>query len=121
MLQPTFLPGLTITADYFDITIDDAIITVPAADGVRSLLHHGRRIFRLRSAPVFVGTRDCDGAFTRDNPPQFGVANVARLETSGIDLQVNYGIDLPFSAHGQRRVRPEPSFLGTWTESNRGT
>ncbi|MGB3797539.1 MAG: TonB-dependent receptor, partial [Alteraurantiacibacter sp.] len=97
VLQPSFVPGLTVTADYFNITIDDAIITISPQTAIELCFLQVQDLSAPQCAG-FVGTRDANGAFTRDNPPQFGVANVARIETSGIDLQVNYGIDLPFSA-----------------------
>ncbi|MEE4538280.1 MAG: TonB-dependent receptor, partial [Erythrobacter sp.] len=34
VLEPRFLPGLTVTADYFDITIEDAIITLAFQDSL---------------------------------------------------------------------------------------
>ncbi|RIV89049.1 TonB-dependent receptor plug domain-containing protein [Aurantiacibacter zhengii] len=117
VLQPTFVPGLTITADYFDITIDDAIITVPPQTAIDLCFTEVQDFTDPRCAG-FVNTRDANGAFTRDNPPQFGVANVARLETSGIDLQISYGMDLGFSLLGNGGSDLNFSFLGTWTESN---
>ncbi|WP_338244467.1 TonB-dependent receptor domain-containing protein [Aurantiacibacter hainanensis] len=117
VLQPTFIPGLTITADYFDITIDDAIITISAQTALELCFLTVQDL----SAPQcsgFVGTRDSNGAFTRANPPRLGGANVASIETSGIDLQVSYGLDLPFSVLGNGASDLNLSFLGTWTESN---
>ncbi|MGB3165442.1 MAG: TonB-dependent receptor [Alteraurantiacibacter sp.] len=117
VIQPTFIPGLTITADYFDITIDDAIITVPPQTAIDLCFEQVQDFGDPRCAG-FINTRDANGAFTRDNPPQFGVANVARLETSGIDLQIAYGLDLGFSLLGNGASDLNLSFLGTWTESN---
>lgn len=117
VVQPTAVPGLTITADYFNITIDDAIITVAPQTAIELCFLTVQDLSAPQCAG-FVGTRDANGAFTRDNPPQFGVANVASRETSGIDLQVNYGIDLPFSVLGNGASDLNLSFLGTWTESN---
>ncbi|WP_340587942.1 TonB-dependent receptor plug domain-containing protein [Erythrobacter alti] len=116
-LQPTAVPGLTITADYFNITIDDAIITI----GLQTALDLCYNTIQNLSAPQcagFVNTRDASGGFNRTTAPRLGGANVARLETSGIDLQINYGMDLGFSAFGNGSSDLNLSLLGTWTESN---
>lgn len=117
VLQPSFVPGLTITADYFDISIDDAIITISAQTALE-LCFLTVQDLNAPQCAGFVGTRDSNGAFTRANPPRLGGANVASIETSGIDLQINYGMDLPFSLLGNGVSDLNLSFLGTWTESN---
>lgn len=117
VLQPSAIPGLTITADYFDIQIDDAIVTI----SLQTALELCFLTIQDLDAPQcagFVNTRDSNGAFTRANPPQLGGANVASLGTSGIDLQVSYDMDLPFSLFGNGASDLNLSFLGTWTESN---
>ncbi len=57
VLQPTFIPGLTITADYFDITIDDAIITVPPQTAF-DLCFITVQDLNAPQCAGFVGTRD---------------------------------------------------------------
>lgn len=84
VLRPRFLPGLTLSADWYDIKIKDAINTPEAND-----------IFK-----------NCVDAATLDNPfcelftrsPTTGfidsfrvtAQNVARFATSGLDLALNY-------------------------------
>ena len=87
------------TIDYFDISIDDAIITI----GLQTALDLCFNTVQDLTAPQcanFVGTRDASSGFSRDNAPLLGGANVAQLSTSGIDAQFNYGMDLGFSLLG---------------------
>ena len=117
VLQPSFVPGLTITADYFDIEIEDAIDTIGLQTAFDICFEQVQNLAAPQCAG-FVGIRDASGAFTRVNPPLQGGANIASLGVSGIDLEVNYGLDLPFSVFtdtGEQRL--DLSFLGTWNES----
>jgi outer membrane receptor protein involved in Fe transport len=116
VLQPSFLPGLTITADYFDITVDDAIVTISLQQALDLCFNQAQDLNDPRCL-TFVGTRDNQGAFGRDNPPVLGGANIAEFSTSGVDLQINYGTDLPFSLISDGDARFDIQFLGTWTES----
>ncbi|MCK0129093.1 TonB-dependent receptor [Erythrobacter sp. F6033] len=117
VLQPSFIPGLTITADYFDIVVEDAITTISLEQALDLCYNQAQDLSDPRCA-TFVGTRDAQGAFSRDNPPVLGGANIAEFSTSGIDLQVNYGTSVPFSITGDGDSRFDVLFLGTWTESN---
>ncbi|MBY6217052.1 TonB-dependent receptor domain-containing protein [Qipengyuania aquimaris] len=117
VLEPSFIPGLTITADYFDITIDNAITTISLQQALDLCYNQAQDLSDPRCLN-FVGTRDAQGAFGRVNPPVLGGANIAEFSTSGVDLQVNYGTDVGFSLFGEADSRMAVQFLGTWTESN---
>ncbi len=117
VLQPSFIPGLTVTADYFNIEIEDAITTISLQTAFDICFEQVQNLASPQCAG-FVGIRDANGAFTRVNPPLQGGANIAGFGVSGIDLEVNYGLDLPFSVFtdtGEQRL--DLSFLGTWNES----
>ena len=119
VLQPSFVPGLTVTADYFNIKIEDAITTI-ALQTALDLCFDGSstNVSSVNCAP-FVGTRDATGAFDRNDAPRLGGANIAELGVSGIDLEVGYSTMLPFSLitdNGEQDLNL--SFLGTWTESS---
>lgn len=120
VLQPTFIPGLTITADYFDISIEDAISTISLQTAFDICFGaNGSQNLASPQCATFGGLRDADGAFTRVNPPLQGGANIAEIGVSGIDLEFSYGTSIPFSLltdTGEQRVNL--SFLGTWTESS---
>ncbi|WP_373488026.1 TonB-dependent receptor domain-containing protein [Blastomonas sp.] len=88
VLQPRFLPGLTMSADYYSIKIEDAIAAVTAQDIVNTC-------YDLSTFP----NQFCD-LFDRNGPTgptAFGLnflrqtqLNFGRIETSGIDATLNY-------------------------------
>lgn len=89
VLQPRFVPGLTISADYYDITIKNAIAAVSAQDIVdscydsTSLDNQYCALFtrnRNATSPTFLGLN-----FLRQTQLNYG-----RLETSGIDASIAY-------------------------------
>lgn len=88
VLQPRFLPGLTVSADYYSIKIEDAIAAVTAQDIVNTC-------YDLSTFPnQFCGLFDRNGP---TGPTAFGFnflrqtqLNFGRIETSGIDATVNY-------------------------------
>lgn len=108
VLQPRFIPGLTISADYYSIEIEDAIQAVTAQDIVDTCY----------DLPTF--PNDFCGLFTRNrtagSPTFLGLnflqqtqINFAKLETRGIDFQVNYGFTL-----GENNFNLNVG--GNWTE-----
>ena len=120
ILQPRFVPGLSITVDYFNIKIKDAIATFGGGlNNALRLCYNQVQDINDPLCQTFAGFRDpTTGAITVDNPPLFLQANAANLTTSGIDLGVSYATQIPFSLFtdtGEQRL--QLSFLGTWTES----
>ncbi|MGB3807729.1 MAG: TonB-dependent receptor [Erythrobacter sp.] len=119
VLRPTFIPGLTVTADYFNVEIEEAISTFGGGlNNVLNLCYNRVQDINDPLCQVIVGSRDSStGAITTDNPPSLIAANAAVLETSGVDLEVNYSLTIPFSLltdTGEQGLNL--SFLGTWTE-----
>ncbi len=95
-LQPRFIPGLTITADWYDIRIRDAINT-PSPTQLAQLCVDQPTINNQFCANVFRSTTT--GYVLGDgNDPQrrigfnVGPANVAAFRTSGADFAVNYTV-----------------------------
>jgi outer membrane receptor protein involved in Fe transport len=91
--QPSFLEGFSLTADYWEIVIEDAIQSVSSQDIVDGC---------YRGASL---NQNFCGNFTRNtdsNSPQFGGfnflrtsdINFAKLETSGYDLAASYTFDV---------------------------
>ncbi|MXO89480.1 TonB-dependent receptor domain-containing protein [Pontixanthobacter aquaemixtae] len=126
VLEPQFVPGLVITADYFNISIDDSISVF--GGGLNNALdlcfNQVQDINDPICAPFAPGTgaRSPGGAITTANNPLILAANIANQEVSGIDLQVNYGTTIPFSLltdSGEQQLNL--SFLGTWTEKSNFT
>jgi len=116
VLQPTAIPGFTLTADYFNITVDDAITTISLQQALDICFNDVQDLSAVQ-CETFLGTRDAQGAFSRANPPALGGANIASLEVSGIDLQLAYGMDLGFSLLGNGASDLNLSLLATWTET----
>lgn len=93
VFQPSFLPGFNLTADYWQIEIDDAIESVTAQDIVDGC-YQGAAL-----NPTFCGsfTRNTDPAsaqFGGFNFLRSGDVNFAKLETSGIDISASYTFDI---------------------------
>lgn len=92
VLQPRFLPGLTISADYYSIEIEDAIAAVTAQDIVNTC-------YDLSTFPnQFCALFDRNGP---TGPTAFGFnflrqtqLNFGRIETSGIDAAINYQFNI---------------------------
>jgi iron complex outermembrane recepter protein len=108
VLQPRFLPGLTITGDYYNIRIDDAISAVAAQDIVDSCYNASSlendycALFtrnRDPNSPTFLGLN-----FLRQTQLNFG-----RIETAGVDMSVAYQFDIGQHRFGLRGT-------GTWVE-----
>ncbi|MGX6648118.1 TonB-dependent receptor domain-containing protein [Maricaulaceae bacterium MS644] len=88
IIQPRFLPDLSITVDYWDITIEDAISAVGAADILNGCLDSANYP-ALDFCSFF--TRRGDGGL---NSLESGQINFASLEASGVDFAVNYSYDV---------------------------
>ena len=108
VVQPRFIRGLTLSADYYSIIIDDAIAAVSAQDIVNACYdlptfpNDFCRLFtrnRNATSPTFLGFN-----FLRQSQ-----INFAQLDTRGIDAQVNYAFSL-----GQNNFNLSVS--GNWTE-----
>lgn len=116
VVRPSFVPGLSITADYFDISVDDYIAALGGGtQGVLNLCYYSiqdvnsdycKAIARDRSSGQIGG--------------QFLVtalnANISTLKTSGVDLQVDYTARLGKGLLSDN-ARLSLAFLGTWTKA----
>ncbi|MEE4155573.1 MAG: TonB-dependent receptor [Erythrobacter sp.] len=122
VFQPDFVPGLSLTVDYYNITLSDAI-TTPTADDV--FIACFGPDFRTNPSVNAGSTTDPACTGIRRNPATgnlFGavdttpglpqvVSNLGRIETDGIDVNINYSTDIGF---GMLNL----NFLGNWTNSN---
>lgn len=110
VLTPSAIPNLSITIDYFDITVDDLINDgIPAQVTLTSCLNTGD--------PTFCSliTRSPAGSLAAGGPG-FGFQstnlNIAELETSGVDVQVGYNFDTDF---GSFDVNYAATFLDSYS------
>jgi outer membrane receptor protein involved in Fe transport len=92
VITPQAVPGLTISVDYFDITVDDAIEAgIPAQVTLDGCLETGNDRFCdliIRSPRGSLASGGPGFGFISTN------LNIAELTTSGIDVQANYSFDL---------------------------
>ena len=89
VLTPEFVPGLTVTADWYNITLDDAISQFGGSV---------QGVFDLCAQSNDINSDFCQAIPRRSDGNAQGVLslneNVSFFETSGLDLQVNYLFDL---------------------------
>ncbi len=102
VLSPRFAPGLVLSADYYNITIKDAIAAVEAQDILDSC--YDSITFPNQYCKLFERRGDGGLSFLRQTQLNFG-----RIETAGIDASISYA----------RQVGPVDLGLrlnGTWVE-----
>ncbi len=124
VIRPTFIPRLSVTVDYFNIKIGNAIAT--AGGGAANILNLCYNTFQdptngfCQLITRNTDTGAIDGSLNADGSQAVifaGVANLSSLETSGIDVGVNYNVPLGFGLLGAES-RLSFSFLGTYTKNN---
>jgi iron complex outermembrane recepter protein len=90
VFTPRFAPGLSVSVDYFDIQVTDLISTFGAANTMNACYTFGddaacSRISRNAQGQLWIGT---------GNVSDLNI-NIGSLETSGVDLNLNYtGLDI---------------------------
>ena len=114
VIQPRFLPRLNITVDYFNIKIEDTISVLSTSTTFDLCYNVTQDITSIYCQAI---NRNAGGIISGE---QFSVsalsANIASLEASGIDFQVDYSQPLGFSAWGEGESRLSFFVLGTWTD-----
>lgn len=120
VIQPSFIPRLNITVDYFNIEVENYISTF--GGGLNNTLNLCYNVLQdVQSVYCQAVVRDpSNGQIGGEFAPFIGNANVASLATSGIDLQVDYNVPLAFGLNGADS-KLNFFFLGTWTEKNEFT
>ena len=99
VVQPRYIEGLTFSIDYYDISIADAIGTIPAQTSLTQCLNTGEPLFCDNVV------RDIDGSLFSTPVPPAGSAfqfagvqatnvNVANISTRGLDINASYSFDL---------------------------
>jgi outer membrane receptor protein involved in Fe transport len=117
VLRPSFIPNLSITADYFNIKIEDTISTLGGGlNNTLDLCYNTVQDINSVYCQALVGTRNALGQFDGTNPPAILNANVGTLRTEGVDVQVDYSQPLGFSLVGNESSKLNFYFLGTYTD-----
>ena len=121
VLQPSFVPNLSITVDYYDIKIEKAISV--AGGGVNNILNLCYNVIQdANSALCGLINRDSQGIIS--GPPavvQATNANLASLTTKGVDFRVDYSVPLNFGLVNRGESRLAFFFLGTYSWENNFT
>ncbi|MFN3958381.1 MAG: TonB-dependent receptor domain-containing protein [Parvularculaceae bacterium] len=89
VFQPSWVEGLTVQVDWYNIKIEDAIATV----SLQTILDSCHRLNSASACAIIV--RDpSTGEIASPFLPNLGASNIARLQEKGIDFQVNYNFDI---------------------------
>ena len=120
ILTPDFAPRLRISLDYFDITVKDAI--APFAGGVNNILDLCFVQIQDINSPACqaVGRNPANGVIQSPFLVNAANANIGRIKTSGLDLQVNYSLDADWGLFGNSSVF-DFSVNGTWVNTFKQT
>ena len=118
VVRPRFVPRLSITVDYYDIEIANAV--APTAGGVNNIL--SLCYFTLQDAghPIcqLIDRNPLTGEIVAPNVVDARFSNLGGLATSGVDLQLDYSQPLDFSLMGNGDSRLSFFLLGTWTRES---
>lgn len=119
VIRPRFIPRLNITVDYFDIKVDETIGTrLGGMNTALSICFNTVRNLADPACSLFAGQRNpTTGAFgltAGGGNVSFVQDNVGKLETSGIDVQVDYTLPL---FNGELGL----FYLGTFLDKFRNT
>ncbi len=121
VITPSFLPGLSLSVDYFRIKVDNAIGTTPRDVSIGQCLETSDAAFCnnvVRSAAT--------GRLVTINSQ---LANIANLKTSGIDVALQYNTPLGFVENDKLTMNvyytylidlEQRAFVGAPLDNNRG-
>ncbi len=119
VLRPSFLPGLSMTADYFNIKVENTVSSLGGGlANTLDLCYNTIQDISSVYCQAFVGTRNALGQFDGTVLPLIGNANVSTLKAEGVDVQVDYQTRFPLSMMGRDDSRLVFFFLGTYTRKN---
>jgi iron complex outermembrane receptor protein len=108
VVSPEATPGLTVSIDYWDIDIADAIAAVSAQDIVDNCYGSGN--FPNQFCDLFSRNRDpLSPQFNGFNFLRQTEVNFGKIEASGVDFSANYAFDV-----GNNAINVGVS--GTWTD-----
>lgn len=116
VFRPSFIPGLAVTVDGYDIKIKNVISTF--GGGVNGILNLCYNVIQSATSPYCQAvSRNSQGVISGDNFVVTALnANIAKLHTRGVDFQVDYSRSLGLSLLGQGSSKVNFFFLGTYTD-----
>ncbi|MBS0502283.1 MAG: TonB-dependent receptor [Proteobacteria bacterium] len=124
VLQPDFIPGFSMSVDYYKIKLTGAITTPTTGDIINACFGSPDAAGNYSPAAGAENTTACTsirrnpqtgglGGDPAITPGLFGaLTNLGKIKTDGLDLTMNYNTDLGFA-------KLALSFAGNWTHENR--
>lgn len=116
VFQPDFLPRFNLSVDYYNIKIDNVIGAPLPGDIINACFGAVTAASAADPACTIIRRNPATGGLDGDpatTPGLFGQTNNnGRLFTDGIDLLMNYNMDLGFASL-------DWSFVGNWTRSSK--
>jgi len=116
VFQPDFLPRFNLSVDYYNIKIDNVIGAPLPGDIISACFGNVTAASAADPACTVIRRNPTTGGLDGDpatTPGLFGQTNNnGRLFTDGIDLLMNYNMDLGFASL-------DWSFVGNWTHSSK--
>lgn len=119
VFEPSFVPGLSLTVDYYNIIVNGAVSSPTPGDVIAACFGANplsppagaagsAACTSIRRDPL-TGGLNGDPTTTPGLP--LNTTNLGRIATSGIDVILNYSRDIGFAKLGL-------SFVGNWTEKS---
>ncbi|GAA5445774.1 vitamin B12 transporter BtuB [Microbulbifer sp. NBRC 101763] len=107
--SPSFVEGLTVSADYFNITVEDAIANIQPETILNKCLETGEARFcdsisRGGNGNLWIG----EAAITAVD------VNIGYFETEGVDINANYGFDI--GSYGAIDMNLIATYLTKWDQ-----
>ncbi len=116
VFQPEFIPGFSMTVDYYNISITDAITVATPGDLIAACFGNITAASATDPACTQIGRNPSDGGLSGDpavTPGLFGaLSNLGTLETDGVDFSLSYQRDIGFAELSL-------GLQGNWTNSTK--
>ncbi len=110
VVEPSFIPGLSLTADYWNYVITDAIQAV-SSDDIVAGCYDSADFPNNGFCQLFTRNRTAGPTFLGFNSFRSGAVNFARFEADGVDFAATYRTRLTADVSLEARIG------GTWNNS----
>jgi len=101
VFQPSFVPGLALTVDYYNISVTDAITSPLPGDAIAACFGSITAASATSAACTAIRRDPLSGSFDGESLglPR-PLSNLGRLKTDGLDVNLTYSTDLGFAKLG---------------------
>jgi iron complex outermembrane recepter protein len=114
VFQPEFVPGLTLTVDYYNVKVTNAITAATPADVIGACFANVTAASATSAACTTIRRNPANGRLSGPGSTTFGLpvplTNNGRLATKGIDFSINYKREIG-------SVGLNWNLTGNWTDS----